>query len=198
MAKSRDGRGLLLVISGPSGSGKTTIARAVEKKLGGRFSVSATTRPKAAGEIPGRDYEFLTPQQFEERLKRGGFLEHARVFGEHWFGTPREPVERQLAEGRIVILNIDVQGALQIRRSMPGALMIFILPPDDGELLRRLRSRGRDDEASIRRRLEEARREIEVARTSGAYDAMIVNADLERAIDETCRLVTERRPVSRP
>ncbi len=189
--------GLLLVISGPSGSGKTTIARAIEQRLGGRFSVSATTRPPARGEIPGRDYEFVSPAQFDEWVKRGAFLEHAQVFGKHRYGTPREPVERQLAEGHLVILSIDVQGALQIRRSLPDALMVFLLPPDEEELLRRLRARGRDDDASIRRRLEEARREMEIARSSGAYDAMIVNDDLERAIDETCRLVIERRAVSR-
>jgi guanylate kinase len=98
----------------------------------------------------------------------------------------------QLAEGRLVILDIDVQGALQVRESMPEALMIFIVPPGDKELLRRLRDRGREGEAAIQRRFAEARTEIEIARTSGAFDATVVNDDLEQAIDETCALVEQR------
>jgi len=185
--------GLLLVLSGPSGSGKTTIARAVEKRLGGTFSVSATTRPRSEMETRGLDYQFLSEAEFEQMVRDGAFLEHARVFGRHWYGTPRAPVERRLAEGGLVILDIDVQGARQVRHAMPEALMVFVLPPGDQELERRLRERRRDDEASMQARLAEARREIEVAATSGVYDAQIVNDDVERAIEETCRLVRERR-----
>lgn len=187
------GGGLLLVISGPSGAGKTTITEAVRQSLDGVKSVSTTTRPPAAGEVDGRAYNFVTRERFQDLLGRGVFLEHAQVYGKDWYGTPREPVERYLAEGRLVILEIDVQGAIQVKRAMPGAYMLFILPPDDGtELLRRLRQRGRDDEAAIERRHHEAQREIETARTSGAYDAMIVNDNLERAISEARRLVRER------
>jgi guanylate kinase len=189
---SADG-GLLLVISGPSGSGKTTIARAVETRRDGTFSVSATTRPRSQVETGGSDYHFVDEAGFKELVAAGALLEHAHVFGRYWYGTPREPVERHLAEGRLVILDIDVQGALQVRRSMPAALMVFILPPGDEELLRRLRSRGRDDASAIERRFAEACREIEVARNSGAFDALIVNDDLEQAIEETCRLVDRRR-----
>jgi guanylate kinase len=190
-------RGLLLVIVGPSGSGKTTIARAVEQRFNGRFSVSATTRPRSDIETGGRDYDFLTEQEFETLIAQGALLEHAQVFGRHWYGTPREPVERLLAEGRLVILDIDVQGALQVRQSMPEALLIFVLPPGDEELLRRLRDRGRDDEPAIERRYAEARKEIELARSSGVFDAQIINDDLEQAIADTCRLVEQRQAVSR-
>lgn len=189
------GKGLLLVISGPSGSGKTTIARAVEERLGAIFSVSATTRPRSDSERRGRDYQFLTEQAFEDLVNRGAFLEHARVYGRHRYGTPREPVQRHLDEGRLVILDIDVQGALQVRQAMPDALLMFVLPPGDEELEHRLRSRGRDDERSIQRRLAEARREIEVGLHSGAYDEQIVNDDLDRAVDQACRLAQQRRAV---
>ena len=186
-------RGLLLVISGPSGTGKTTIARAVEGRLDGTFSVSATTRPQSQIETGGRDYDFLSEPEFQEKVRSGALLEYAQVFGKHWYGTPRRPVETQMAEGRLVILDIDVQGALQVRESMPEALMVFVVPPDDDELLRRLRDRGREGEAAIQRRFAEARKEIDIARTSGAFDATVVNDDLEQAITETCRLVEQRR-----
>ncbi len=189
------GKGLLLVISGPSGSGKTSIARAVEKRLGAIFSVSATTRPRSLSERRGRDYEFLSEQAFEDLVDRGAFLEHARVYGRHRYGTPREPVQRHLDEGRLVILDIDVQGALQVRQAMPDALLVFVLPPGDEELERRLRARGRDDEQNIQLRLAEARREIEVGLHSGAYDEQIVNDDLDRAVDQACRLAQQRRAV---
>ena len=185
--------GLLLVISGPSGSGKTTIARAVERRLEGRFSISATTRPRSESESDGRDYRFLTEAEFRDLVDRGALLEHAQLFGHHWYGTPREPVERLIAEGHLVILDIDVQGALQVRQTMPDALMIFVLPPSDEELLRRLRDRARDDDTAIQRRFAEARKEIETARASGVYDAQIFNDDLEAAIDEACRIVERRR-----
>jgi guanylate kinase len=185
-------RGLLLVISGPSGTGKTTIARAVEGRLDGTFSVSATTRPQSQIETGGRDYDFVSEPEFQERVRSGALLEYAQVFGKHWYGTPRQPVETQMAEGRLVILDIDVQGALQVRESMPEALMIFVVPPNDDELLRRLRDRGREGEAAIQRRFAEARKEIDIARTSGAFDATVVNDDLEQAITETCRLVEQR------
>jgi guanylate kinase len=190
--------GLLLVISGPSGSGKTTIAREVEHRLEGTFSVSATTRPQSRFEAGGRDYEFLSEQEFQEKIRSGAFLEYALVFGKYWYGTPRRPVEQRLAEGWLVILDIDVQGALQVRQSMSEALLVFVVPPSDEELLRRLRGRGREDEASIQRRFAEARKEIEIARTSGAYDATVVNDVLEQAVDETCRFVEQRRAGEQP
>lgn len=188
--------GLLLVFSGPSGVGKTTIARAVEQRLGGTFSVSATTRPQASSDIQGRDYDFMSDEEFDRLCEADEFLEWACVYGRHKYGTLRAPVEQQLAEGRLVILEIDVQGACQVKEKMSDAYMIFVEPPSDEELLRRLRGRGRDSEEAIRRRFEEAKREIETARTCGAYEAFIMNDDLNQAIEQACKLVTRRRSVT--
>lgn len=184
--------GLLLVISGPSGVGKTTITHEVERRLGGVFSVSVTTRPRSSADIEGRDYFFISDQEFARRRDAGELLEWATVFGKHSYGTPSAPVFEHLQRGRLVILEIDVQGAMQVKRAVPDALMVFVLPPDDQTLLERLRRRQREDEQAICRRFEEARREIGVARSSGAYDAFVVNDDLGRAIDEACAIVRRR------
>jgi guanylate kinase len=181
--------GLLVVISGPSGVGKTTIAKAVRDRLDGVLSVSATTRPRSPQEREGEDYHFVTEPAFDAMVRDDAFLEHACVFGRHRYGTPRGPVDDALKRGRLVILEIDVQGALQVRRAAPHALMLFVMPPSEEALLRRLRGRARDDEAAIQRRFAEAKREIDVARRSDAYDAFIVNDDLETAMREACAFV---------
>ncbi len=188
----RSRNGLLLVVSGPSGVGKTTLTHRVRDRFDGIFSISATTRPAGPGEVDGRDYHFIPESQFKSDLDGGRFLEHALVFGRHWYGTPREPVERDLRAGRVVILDIDVQGALQVRQSMASALLVFILPPSESELLRRLRDRGRDDEDAIQRRFAEAQHEIAVAQGSGAYDDFIVNDDLEFAVRQLEHAVSRR------
>ena len=182
-------RGVLIVISGPSGVGKTTIVKAVKERLKAIFSISATTRPKTDQETDGVDYLFLNEEAFESMINSGGFLEHACVFHKHAYGTPREPVEAALAKGQLVILEIDVQGGLQIRQAMPDALLIFIKPPSEDVLLTRLRGRGRDDEQAIQTRYAEARSEIEKAETSAAYDVFMINDDLEKAIEETCDII---------
>jgi len=185
-------RGLLLVISGPSGVGKTTIARRLVDRFGGRFSVSATTRSRRPGEVDGVDYHFVDEDRFGAMIERGELLEHARVFDRHWYGTPRGPVEQELATGRLIVLDIDVQGALQVRSSLPGACMVFIEPPSPAALLERLRARGREDEQDILRRHAEATSEMDRARACGAYDAFIVNDDLDRATEEAIDLVERR------
>ncbi len=184
--------GLLLVLAGPSGVGKTTIMRAVRDRFDAVFSVSATTRPRRTSETEGVDYYFLDESKFKSMLARDEFLEHAHVFDRHWYGTPRAPVETELAKGKVVILDIDVQGAQQVRRTMPQAYMIFILPPSEEELLRRLRGRATDAEDAIQRRFAEAKREIATARSCGSFDAFVVNDDLDHAIRQTIELVTQR------
>ena len=181
--------GLLTVISGPSGVGKTTIVREVKVRLDAMFSVSATTRPRTAQEVEGKDYVFLSDAEFETMMNRGEFLEFATVFGQHSYGTPRQPVETALHDGHLVILEIDVQGGMQVREAMAEALLIFIMPPGTDVLLQRLRDRGRDDEQAIQRRFAEARSEISKAESSGVYDEFVVNDDLGQAIEQICGII---------
>lgn len=183
---------MLLIISGPSGVGKTTITRAVERSIPGAvFSVSATTRPKTPADVEGVDYHFVSDAEFDRLVAENAFLEWANVFGKR-YGTLRPWVEEQLARGRLVILEIDVQGAAAVKKQMPGAFAMFILPPDEETLLERLRNRKREGEDGIQRRFAEARREILNAKTGGVYDAFVVNRDLDEAIAEAIRLVQER------
>lgn len=184
--------GLLLVISGPSGVGKTSIVREVLARFGGEFSVSATTRAPGPGEVDGRDYLFIDERTFQGMVDGDRFLEHAQVFGRNWYGTPREPVERAIAQGRIVALDIDVQGAEQVRARHPDAFCIFVLPPSEAELLRRLRARGREDEPAIMRRFAESTREIARARAGSTYDAFVTNDDLRSATESVCALIAAR------
>ena len=184
--------GLLVVISGPSGVGKTTIVHRLIDAFDGTFSVSATTRPKTEQDTVGVDYLFIDETTFQEWIDEDRFLEYAQVFGRSWYGTPREEVEAQLAQGKLVVLDIDVQGATQVRAAMPSAFGIFILPPSEDELLKRLRHRGREDEATIERRFAEARHEMEVARTCAAYDAFVVNDSLDVAAARVIEMVGER------
>lgn len=184
--------GLLLVMSGPSGVGKTTLVHRLLEQFDGTFSISATTRPRSEKEVDGRDYYFIDEETFQRWIEEGRFLEHAQVFGRSWYGTPREPVESQLEQGRLVVLDIDVQGAIQVHRSMPSSFGVFVMPPGEDVLLERLRSRGREDEATIERRFAEARSEIATARECGAYDAFIVNDDLDRAVTELVEVIGRR------
>jgi len=180
----------LLIISGPSGVGKTTITHRVEAALGGVFSVSMTTRARTPDDREGRDYYFVSPEAFERHRRAGEFLEWAEVFGD-CYGTPRTPVERALAEGRLMILEIDVEGATQVKSNRPDALALYILPPSEPELLQRLRARKRESEAVIQRRFAKAKDEIARARACGVYDAFIVNDDLDEATAEAIRVVSE-------
>ena len=185
-------QGLLLVMSGPSGVGKTTLVHRLLQRFDGTFSVSATTRPRSAKEVDGQDYFFIDEETFHRWIEEGRFLEHAEVFGRSRYGTPRNPVESQLQKGRLVVLDIDVQGAIQVRKAMPDSFGVFVLPPDENVLLARLRGRGREDEATIDRRFAEARSEIATADSCGAYDAFVVNDDLERALSELVAIVGDR------
>lgn len=172
--------GRLIVLSGASGSGKSTLVKRLLERpeLRLRVSVSATTRAPRPGEQPGRDYAFLSREEFE--AIRGQLLESAEVHG-HSYGTPAEPVRQALAEGICVILVIDVQGGFQVREKVPGALLIFVQAPSLEDLERRLRARGTDDEATIQHRLMNARRELEMSKL---YDVHVINDDVDRSVDE--------------
>jgi len=176
----------LVVVSGPSGVGKSTI---VDRVLG-RFpdivaSVSVTTRPPRGGERDGFDYFFVTREEFEKRRDAGDFLEWAEVHG-NLYGTPAAFVENRLAEGTSVILEIDIQGGMSVRGRFPGAVLIFLVPPDLGTLRARLDGRATDDESVIRRRLENAKRELSLL---DGYDYIVVNDDVERCAEDCLSII---------
>ena len=171
-------KGMLLVISGPSGAGKGTLYnRVLAADPTITFSVSYTTRGPRPGEVDGKDYCFVTEEQFRQMLDRDGFLEHADVHG-HLYGTPRQPVLDALEAGRSVMLDIDPQGALQVMEKMPDCVSVFILPPSFAELRRRLTGRGTEKPEEIERRLRNARGEVKLM---GKYQYLVVNDDLEVA-----------------
>lgn len=173
-------RGVLFVFSGPSGVGKGTLKAKLFEEFAGRiaYSVSATTRGPREGEVDGKDYFFISRQEFERRVKNNEFLEHAEFAG-NCYGTPRTYVEKLLDSGMNVVLEIDVQGALQVMKSMPECVSVFILPPSFEELEHRLRGRGTETEEKVRERLETAKRELPYA---PQYDYQIVNGgDIEAA-----------------
>jgi guanylate kinase len=180
--------GRLVVISGASGSGKSTLVQHLLARpdLQLQRSVSATTRKPRPGEQPGRDYCFVTVEEFERT--RGDLLEHAHVHG-HFYGTPAQPVRQAMAQGICVLLVIDVQGGFQVRQKVPGAVLIFIQAPSLDVLETRLRKRGTDDDATIDRRLANARRELEMAEE---YDLHVINDELDRAVEELVSILKQR------
>jgi guanylate kinase len=182
---------LLLIVSGPSGSGKSTLVQRILQMPGTMPSVSCTTRPRRATESTGKCYDFVTETEFDAMVKRGEFLEYARVFGRHSYGTPKKWLEESREKGLDLVLEIDVQGAAQVKEKLPESVAIFILPPSREELERRLRSRGQDSEDEIARRLARARDEI--AAFGEYYDYCVVNDDVERAGSEVEAIVTALR-----
>jgi len=188
----RPPHGLLLVVSGPSGVGKTSIVHEVVRRFNGEFSISATTRAAGPGELDGRDYHFIDQARFQRMIDANEFLEYAQVFGRSWYGTPRAPVLAALAAGRVMVLDIDVQGADQVRARHPNMFGVFILPPSEEDLLRRLRARAREDEAAIEHRFAESTREIARAQKSGTFDSFVVNDDLARCTEKVCELLVTR------
>lgn len=178
--------GHLYVIAAPSGAGKTSLVKALLAQAPGvHFSISYTTRPRRPAEVEGRDYHFVSHAQFAAMVTAGAFLEYAQVF-DNYYGTARAQVEQLLAQGAQVILEIDWQGAQQIRRVMQHCRSIFILPPSRAELERRLRGRGTDDETVIQRRLRDA---VGDMGHWAEFDYVVVNADFEQALTELKNIV---------
>jgi guanylate kinase len=179
-------KGLAVVISAPSGAGKTTIISRLRSIFPNMvYSVSCATRAPRAGEIDGVDYHFMDKERFMNMVSQGRLLEWKEVHGA-WYGTPADPVFSALDEGRIVIFDVDVQGAAEVFRAIPDAVGVFIAPPSMRELENRLRSRGSDDESTIIRRMAAAKDEMNHA---CEFRYLIVNDDLEKAVDEIHRIV---------
>lgn len=182
-------KGRLIVLSGPSGAGKGTVIRELARRRPLELSVSCTTRAPRPGEKDGREYYFLTPAEFAARAASDGFLEHAEVFGNS-YGTPRDIVLSRLEDGQDVLLEIDVQGAEQVKKNYPPAVRIFLMPPSEEELLRRLKGRGTETEEQVHTRFAAARQEMAQA---AHYDHVIINDQVNRAADEIEAILDGRK-----
>lgn len=180
-------RGLLIVLSGPSGVGKGTVRKALFELEGHNlvYSISMTTRKPRAGEQNGTDYFFVSKEEFEEKIKKGQMLEYAE-FVNNYYGTPVDEVERQLSNGNEVVLEIEVQGALQVREKMKDAIFIFIAPPSMEALEKRLKTRGTEPEDVIKQRIDKARSELNLAYK---YDYIVVNDEVTNAADRIMAII---------
>ena len=187
--------GILLVLSGPSGAGKGTICKALlEKRPDMAYSVSCTTRQPRTGEVDGKNYFFKTREEFETMIKNDGFLEHAEVYG-NYYGTPKAYVIDQLAQGKDIVLEIDPQGALQVKKNFPNGVFVFIVPPSLDELSKRIYNRGTDSVDVIKRRLSAATSELAYA---SKYDYLVVNDEVEKATNKVSSIVsTEHLKIGR-
>ncbi len=189
MGEQKNNEGKVVIVSGPSGVGKSTICKEVAKQMRNvRLSVSVTTREKGENEVDGGDYWFLSKKQFQERIDGGQLLEYAEVFG-HLYGTPKEDVEEALAAGETIILEIDVQGARQVKAIYPEAEMVFVLPPRHKDLVERINGRGREAAEAAMERLNDA--DVEIAAGWQYYEHMVINEDLEQAINEVVQIIQQ-------
>jgi guanylate kinase len=183
-------RGIPFVVSAPSGTGKTTVCRRlVERDPGLAFSVSHTTRPRRPGEVEGQHYRFVSRDEFQRLAAAGAFVEHAEYAG-NLYGTSFAALDEPLARGRDLLLEVDVQGALQLRERRPDARFVFLLPPSFDELARRLHDRGTDSPEVVARRLAEVERELSAVH---AFDYAVVNEDVERTVDVLLEIVAAER-----
>jgi guanylate kinase len=181
---------LVFIVSGPSGSGKSTLVQSVLDLPNTLLSVSCTTRTPRQTESRGKWYNFVSEAEFERMKQAGEFLEYAQVFGKNWYGTPRRWLDEARVTGKNLVLEIDVQGAQQVKQKLPKALAIFIVPPSRAELEKRIRSRGQDSDDEIARRLERARQELE---QYTGYDFIVINDDRDRAVNEVQGIVLAAR-----
>jgi len=181
--------GLLVIISGPSGSGKGTVVKRLDAAKGYARSISVTTRTPRVGEEHGRDYFYTTPEEFTRMRQDNELLEHAQFVG-HFYGTPRKYVEERIREGRIVVLEIEVQGALQVREKFPDAVLIFLMPPSLEELRRRLVTRATEDAVTIDARLNRALEEVPLI---SEYDYLVINHEVSAAVGQIDAIVEAER-----
>jgi guanylate kinase len=181
---------LVMIVSGPSGSGKSTLVEKILELPGTMLSVSCTTRAPRKTESDGKWYNFVTENEFQQMVETGQFLEYAQVFGKNWYGTPKKWLDAATQQGLDLVLEIDVQGALQVRRKLPGSVAIFVLPPSRQDLESRIRARGQDSEDEIERRLDRAREEM---LSYSSYDFAVINDNLERAGREIQAIATGSR-----
>ena len=181
--------GKLIVFSAPSGTGKSTVAKHVLERIDGlEFSVSATTRPKREGEADGKNYFFLTKEAFEDKIRRGGFIEYEHFFG-NFYGTLLDKTEEVVNAGRNMLFDLDVKGALNLKKRFPdNSLLLFLRPPDLEELKKRLQGRDSENEGALKERLERAEFELSFARQ---FDREVVNDDLNRAVEEVTAVITD-------
>lgn len=178
-------KGSLFVISGPSGSGKSTICKELEKEENIKISISATTRDIRNGEEEGINYYFLSKEEFERKISENAFYEYAKVFN-NYYGTLKDKVDEMLKDGYNVILEIDVQGAMQIREQNKDAVLIFIMPPSEEELIKRLTGRNTESEEQLKIRIETAKEEISY---KDKYDYVVINDNLEKAVEEIKEII---------
>ena len=191
MTNTNNGKGKVVIMSGPSGVGKSTICKEILKKLDYIYlSVSVTTRPKSETEVDGQDYWFIAEEDFRERIEKDLLLEHAEVFG-HFYGTPKDKVDEALQAGKVVILEIDVQGAIKAKAVYTDAVMIFILPPSAKDLAKRLNHRGREAGEVAEERLNGASDEIAAAWQY--YEHMVINENLQQAVNECVQIIEDTR-----
>lgn len=188
--RSATSQGRLVVVSGPSGVGKSSLLARVLPAVGGVFSVSATTRAPRPGEQDGREYFFVSHERFERMKQQGLLLEWASVF-DNLYGTPAQPVAEAVKAGRLVVLDIDVQGAIQVHRKLPEALFVLVVPPDIATLRTRLAGRKTETPQQLEARLAKAQQELQTARDSGIYDHEVTNDDLDAAAQRLVQIVQQ-------